>query len=47
MQEAGVPPWIRGVVPLVYLGDVLISVGGYYNSDEAEALFEELYFSFR
>jgi tRNA(Ile)-lysidine synthase len=47
LQEAGVPPWLRGFIPLVYLGGVLISVGGYYNSDEAEQLFDEIDFSVR
>jgi len=28
LQEAGVPPWERDVLPLVYFGDELVAVGG-------------------
>ena len=26
-QEAGVPPWLRGYVPLVFAGNTLVAVG--------------------
>jgi len=42
LQEAGVPPWERDVIPLVYFNDVLIAVSGLwlskdYSVDEVES----------
>lgn len=33
-QEAGVPPWIRDRIPLLYAGDQLVAVVGYWLADE-------------
>jgi tRNA(Ile)-lysidine synthase len=33
-QEAGIPPWERELVPLVYLDGQLAAVGGYWISAE-------------
>jgi tRNA(Ile)-lysidine synthase len=34
MQEAGMPPWQRSRIPLVYYGEQLIAVGHYWLADE-------------
>lgn len=34
-QEAGIPPWIRERVPLIYLDDQLAAVGGYWLAADA------------
>ncbi|MCW8923063.1 MAG: tRNA lysidine(34) synthetase TilS [Gammaproteobacteria bacterium] len=34
MQEAGIPPWERTRIPLIYLNDQLIAVGSYWLLDE-------------
>ena len=40
-QDAGVPPWERARVPLLYLGDELIAVAGYWIVDGFQALENE------
>jgi tRNA(Ile)-lysidine synthase len=40
-QEAGVPPWERTYVPLLYLGDDLIAVAGYWIVEGFQALEQE------
>jgi tRNA(Ile)-lysidine synthase len=35
-QEAGVPPWLRGYVPLVFAGDHLVAVGDLHLCAEAK-----------
>ncbi|MDC8012191.1 tRNA lysidine(34) synthetase TilS [Tahibacter soli] len=37
MQHAGMPPWRRGRVPLVSLGDTLVAVGDYWLSEDGAA----------
>ncbi len=37
LQEAGVPPWQRGRIPLVWRGDELLAVGDLVLSDAGEA----------
>lgn len=37
-QEAGLPPWVRSRMPLVWLGDELIAVAGDWRSERAVAL---------
>lgn len=32
-QEAAIPPWQRSRIPLIYLGDELIAVAGYWTAD--------------
>lgn len=39
LQQAGIPPWLRGRLPLVYAGDELVAVADLWRSDTAEALF--------
>lgn len=34
-QEAGIPPWIRGRIPLIYLDNQLAAVGGYWLAADA------------
>ena len=34
MQEAGIPPWQRSRIPLIYFGDQLIAISGYWLADE-------------
>ncbi|MFC1589832.1 tRNA lysidine(34) synthetase TilS, partial [Pseudomonadota bacterium] len=34
LQEAGIPPWQRSRIPLLYLGDQLIAVAGYWLADD-------------
>jgi len=34
MQEAGIPPWERTRIPLIYLDDQLVAVGSYWRVDE-------------
>jgi len=34
MQEAGIPPWMRARIPLLYHGDELVCVCGYWNSEK-------------
>ena len=34
MQEAGIPPWQRSRIPLIYCGEQLIAVGHYWLADE-------------
>ena len=36
-QEAGIPPWRRGRVPLVHRGDTLLAVGDYWLSEDGAA----------
>jgi tRNA(Ile)-lysidine synthase len=36
MQEWGVPPWMRDRVPLVYCGDKIIAVDGYYGLNHGD-----------
>lgn len=38
LQEAGMPPWLRGQVPLIYAQDELIAAGDLFLSDAACAL---------
>jgi len=33
-QEAGVPPWMRDRIPLIYRDEQLIAVAGYWIADE-------------
>ena len=40
-QDAGVPPWERGQVPLLYLDDQLIAVAGYWVCEGFQALKDE------
>lgn len=40
MQQAGLPPWRRGRVPLVSLGGTLMMVGDYWLSDDGAAWLE-------
>ncbi|MBI5460756.1 MAG: tRNA lysidine(34) synthetase TilS [Gammaproteobacteria bacterium] len=40
-QEAGVPPWERARVPLIYRGDTLIAVAGYWVCAEFQARADE------
>lgn len=37
-QAAGIPPWIRERTPLIWRGEQLLSVGGYWNSEAFEAM---------
>jgi tRNA(Ile)-lysidine synthase len=37
MQQAGIPPWRRGRLPLVWLDGELVAVGDHWRSDQAEA----------
>jgi len=37
LQEAGAPPWQRERIPLLWLGDELIAVAGFWVSDEFSA----------
>lgn len=37
-QDAGVPPWERGQIPLLYLDDQLIAVAGYWVCEGFQAL---------
>jgi tRNA(Ile)-lysidine synthase len=39
LQQAGVPPWQRGRLPLVYAGDELLAVADLWHSATAETLF--------
>lgn len=39
LQQAGIPPWLRGRLPLVYAGDELVAVADLWRSSTAEALF--------
>ena len=39
LQQAGVPPWLRGRLPLVYAGGELLAVADLWQTDTAEALF--------
>uniref|UniRef100_UPI002148CA95 tRNA lysidine(34) synthetase TilS n=1 Tax=Tahibacter caeni TaxID=1453545 RepID=UPI002148CA95 len=39
LQLAGVPPWQRGFLPLVYAGDELLAVADLWHTARAEALF--------
>lgn len=36
-QEAAVPPWVRDRIPLLYDGDTLVSVAGYWIDDACRA----------
>ncbi|MDD3762694.1 MAG: tRNA lysidine(34) synthetase TilS [Nevskiales bacterium] len=36
-QEAGIPPWVRERMPLVYRGETLLAVAGYWRSAAAAA----------
>ena len=45
LQEAGVPPWLRERIPLVFRGDELIAVSDLFRSDAAVDL--DLRFCFR
>jgi tRNA(Ile)-lysidine synthase len=36
MQEWQIPPWLRDRIPLVYCGDKIIAVVGYYNTNNYE-----------
>ena len=38
LQEAGVPPWQRARVPLIFAGDELLAAGDLYLSDAAQTL---------
>jgi tRNA(Ile)-lysidine synthase len=38
LQEAGVPPWLRERIPLIFRGDELIAVGDLFRSDTAAGL---------
>lgn len=40
-QDAGVPPWERARVPLIYRADDLLAVAGYWVNDEFRALPDE------
>jgi len=40
-QEAGVPPWERARVPLIYRDDALIAVAGYWVCAEFQATADE------
>lgn len=40
LQQAGVPPWLRGRLPLVYAGTELLAVADLWQTDAAERLFE-------
>ncbi len=42
LQEAGVPPWQRAHLPLVWLGDVLLAVGDLFLSDAGAAWCDRL-----
>lgn len=42
LQEAGVPPWERSRIPLVWLGEVLVAVVGYWTGEEAASSTFEL-----
>lgn len=48
-QEAAIPPWIRGQTPLIYLGDELVAVAGFWiaHGHAAEPGEEGLSFVFR
>lgn len=39
LQQAGVPPWLRGRLPLVYAGSELLAVADLWQSESAERLF--------
>jgi tRNA(Ile)-lysidine synthase len=39
LQQAGVPPWLRGRLPLVFAGNELLAVADLWQTDAAEALF--------
>ena len=39
LQQAGVPPWQRGRLPLVYAGDELLAVADLWQTARAETLF--------
>ncbi|MFL6649551.1 MAG: tRNA lysidine(34) synthetase TilS [Sulfurifustaceae bacterium] len=41
LQEAGIPPWERAQLPLIYVGDVLAAVGDRWVSDEFAACADE------
>ena len=41
LQKAGVPPWQRGRLPLVYAGDELLAVADLWHTAAAETLFGE------
>lgn len=37
-QEAGIPPWVRERTPLLWRGDALVAVGGFWRSEEGPQL---------
>jgi tRNA(Ile)-lysidine synthase len=37
-QAAGIPPWIRSRMPLLYKDDLLISIGGVWTNEEATSI---------
>lgn len=39
LQQAGVPPWLRGRLPLVYAGGELLAVADLWQTESAERLF--------
>ncbi len=42
LQEAGIPPWLRDRLPLIYAGTELIAVADVVVSDSGAALFKQL-----
>ncbi|MFO7705855.1 MAG: tRNA lysidine(34) synthetase TilS [Halopseudomonas sp.] len=44
LQQAGIPPWLRARVPLLYCDEQLISVAGRWNAQEASASGDEAAF---
>ena len=37
-QDAGIPPWIRCRMPLLFMDDLLISIGGVWTNEEATSI---------
>lgn len=46
-QELGIPPWLRGTIPLLFYGDKLIAAAGVFVTNDGEAQREAWYLEWR
>lgn len=46
-QELGIPPWLRGTIPLLFYGEKLIAAAGVFVTKEGEAQGEAWYLDWR